>query len=200
MKVDPSLSVLSLDKKSTYHPSHDDFPVQEEAFTKYFLVHPTSPKPGQRRIVTIGCVLWSSKTIKDIKFTKVAPFPVIDWLSSNKIFIEADALGHEFTHVVGHLLRVHPQITHRTFLKDTLDDDLRRIKITPEEVMALDESAHSHYQQAMDSGDEIIPFVPPFELFPTELGSGLADNHVSTTAIGIKTKAVHHNLLRELFP
>jgi len=51
----------------------------------------------------------------------------------------------------------------------------------------------------MDSGDEVTPFVPPFELFPTELGSGSANSRVSTSAIGIKTKAIHHNLLRELF-
>ncbi len=51
----------------------------------------------------------------------------------------------------------------------------------------------------MDSGDETLTFVLPFELFPCELGSGPADNQVTTTALGIKTKACHHNLLRELF-
>jgi len=51
----------------------------------------------------------------------------------------------------------------------------------------------------MDSGEDISTFVPPFELFLTDLGSGPADNRVSTIAIGIKTKASHHNLLRELF-
>jgi len=70
MKVNPSLSVLSLDKKLTYHPSQNDFPVQEEAFKTYFLVHPSSTKPSLHRTVTIGCVLWSLKTIKDIKFAK----------------------------------------------------------------------------------------------------------------------------------
>jgi len=137
--------------------------------------------------------------IKDIKFAKIDPALVIDWLNSNKIFIKTNALGHEVTQVVGHLLHIHPKITHHIFLKDTLDDDLWHVKISPNEVIALDKSTHSHYQQAMDSGNEILPFIPTFELFPTELGSGSAENRVSTSAIGIKMKSVHHNLLCKLF-
>ena len=53
------------------------------------------------------------------------------------------------------------------------------MKIFPEEVITLNKSTELHYQQAMDSGDEVTPSVPPFELFPTELGSGSANNCVS---------------------
>jgi len=199
LKADSTLSVLSLDKKLTYHPLHNDFPASEENFKTYFLVHPASTKPVKHQSVMVGCILCSSKMVKTIKFDKIEPSPVIDWLRSHKIFIEADALGHEVTRVVGHLLRIHPKITHQLYLQDTLEDDLQRVKITPQEVIALDGSAQAHYQQTMDSGDDITTFVPPFELFPTDLGSGPADNRVSTIAIGIKTKASHHNLLRELF-
>ena len=177
LKADPSLSVLSLDKQSAYHPSHDEFPVSEESFKAFFLVHPPPAKSARRRTVTVGCVLRSSMTVKAIKFAKIDP-PIIDWLTLQKIFIKADALGHDITHVVGHLLRIHPKITHQNFLKDTLKEDLCHVQISPEEVIALDRSTELHYQQAMDSGDDAITFVPPFELFPTELSSGPADNRV----------------------
>jgi len=137
--------------------------------------------------------------VKDIKFAPIKLLPVVDWLKSQKLFIKADALGHEVTQVFGHLLRIHPKIIHHIYLKDTLEDNLHSVKISQEEVIALDPSAESLYQQAMDSRDEVIPFIPPFEPFPTELGSGSADNWVSTTTIGIKTKAAHDNLLRKLF-
>jgi len=196
MKADSTISVLSLDKKSTYCPSHDDFPASEEKFKAYFLVHPAAT---ERRTVTVGCILRSSKTVGTIKFDNIEPTPVIEWLRSNKIFIEADTLGHHVTRIVGHLLRVHPKITHRATLKDILETELRKVKITPEEVIALDPSAQSHYQQAMDSGDDADTFVPPFELIVTSLGSGPADNRVSTDVMGIKTNASHQSLLRELF-
>jgi len=51
----------------------------------------------------------------------------------------------------------------------------------------------------MDNGNDVTTFVPPFELFATKLGSSLADNRVSTIAIGIKARESHHNLLQELF-
>ena len=47
MKADSTLLVLSLDKKSTYHPSHDAFPTSKENFKLYFLVHPTSTKAAK---------------------------------------------------------------------------------------------------------------------------------------------------------
>ncbi len=138
------------------------------------------------------------KNNQDIKFAKIKPAPVIDWLNSNKIFIKADALGHKVTQVVGHLHCIHPKITHHIFLKDTLNDDLCHVKISCEEVTVLNETAQSHYKQVMDSDDKIIPFIPPFKIFPTKLGSGSAENWVSSAAIGIKMKVAHHNLMCEL--
>jgi len=99
-------------------------------------------------------------------FDKIDPSPVINWLCLNKIIIKADALGHEVTWVVGHLLHVHPKITHQIYLKDILEDDLHHVKISPEEIIALDSSAQDHYQLAMDSSDDTTTFIPPFELFP----------------------------------
>jgi len=48
--------------------------------------------------------------------------------------------------------------------------------ISKEEVIALGSSTQVYYQQVMDSGDEILTFVLPFNLFPYKLGSGAADN------------------------
>jgi len=84
-------------------------------------------------------------------------------------------------------------------LKDILDTELHHVKITQDEVIALDSSAQNFYQQVMDSGDERETFVPPFKLFPTVLGTSSANNWVSTHVISIKTKACQHHLLLELF-
>jgi len=167
---------------------HDAFPTSKENFKAYFLVHPTSTKVAKQQTVTVSCILCSLKLVKNIKFDKIDPSPVIDWLHLNKIIIKVDAPGHEVTWVVGHLLHVHPKITHPIYLKDTLEDNLHHVKISPKEVIALNSSAQAHYQLAMDSSNDTTTFVPPFELFPTELGSSLTDNCVSTIIIGIKPK------------
>ncbi len=52
----------------------------------------------------------------------------------------------------------------------------------------------------MDSSNDVTTFVPPFELFPTELGSSPANNWVSTIAIGIKTKFVITIYCMSYFP
>jgi len=63
----------------------------------YFLAHPYSGKSAAHRIVTVSCILCSLKTFNDIKFYKIESTPFITWLTSNKVCIEADALGHKAT-------------------------------------------------------------------------------------------------------
>jgi len=66
-------------------------------------------------------------TIYAIKFVKIDP-PIIDWLALQKIFIKANALGHDVICLVGHLLCIHPKIIHQNFLKDTLEEDLHCVQ------------------------------------------------------------------------
>jgi len=111
-KANLTLSLLSLDKKPTYHPSHNDFPASEDSSKAYFSVHLVPIKPTAYQNVMFGCVLRSSKTVSSIKFKKINPSPVINWLKPSQVFIEANALGHDVTRMVGHLLQAHPKITH----------------------------------------------------------------------------------------
>jgi len=60
---------------------------------------------------------------------------------------------------------------HRLMLHETLIDELQKTKITPDEAISLDPQAKQHYDQAMESSDTIA-FVPPFELFTTEVVHG----------------------------
>jgi len=46
MKVDHTLSILSVDKKLAYHPLYDDFPFSKEQSKTYFFVHPSSALPN----------------------------------------------------------------------------------------------------------------------------------------------------------
>jgi len=135
-------------------------------------VRPTSTKAAKQQTVTVSCILCSLKPVQNIEFFKIDPSPVIDWLHLNKIVIKVDDLGHEVTWVAGHLLFVHPKITQWIYLKDTFEDNLCHVKISPEEIIALDSSAQDHYQLAMDSGNSTTTSTPPFELFLTKLGFG----------------------------
>jgi len=73
MKADSTLSVLSLNKKLTYCPSHDAFPTSKENCRVYFLVHPTSTKAANQQTVAAGCILCSSNWSKISCLTKLTP-------------------------------------------------------------------------------------------------------------------------------
>jgi len=72
------------------------------------------------------------------------------------------------------------------------------IKITKEEVIEMAPDAKLHYEQAMDSGDEVVTFIPPFEIFPTKLIHGPSTDRVSTDSIGIASASHHYKLLCKL--
>jgi len=124
MKHDPALSILSFDHAVAYHPNNDEFPKKEDEFKKFFLIHHQPTQSALRNHVTVGCIVRTSKTVKDIKFNKTDEGPFVDWLDKHKIFIEINTLGYKSTRVVGYLLRLHPNITHRDSLKDMLAEHL----------------------------------------------------------------------------
>jgi len=80
---------------------------------------------------------------------------------------------------------------HHTTLHKTLFDALQSLKITKEEVIKMAPDAKAHYEQAMDSGDEVITFVPPFDVFPTKLIHG----PVTTDSVRITCTSHHYKLL-----
>jgi len=198
MKADTTIDVLGFDRQAVFQPAKHNFPSKEDKFKQFFLLHETSNNPALKNQITIGCILRSTRSISEIKNTTVDNGTFIDWLDKHRIFLEADHLGHENTKVIGFLLKVHPRIVHRDALKDALISHLQDLTIDPQQVIDLDKSAADHYQQAMDSGDHIATYVPPFELFSTVISHTHDSNKVSTQTLGIKCSAVHHKLLREL--
>jgi len=197
--ADPRLTVLALDRQASFRPNNDEFPTTEDKFKKFYLVHPRSNNPVYKNHVTIGCILRTSKTIANLKESDVNNIKLLDWLTVFKIFLEADTLGHDITKVIGFLLHVHPRVVHRDALKEVLTSKLQELTIDPKQVIALDPTAADHYQHAMDSGDHLDTYVPPFEIFSTVISNTHESKHVNTRAIGIKCAARHHALFRELF-
>jgi len=123
---------------------------------------------------------------------------IFKWLKENKVFIAVDSIGHHAARTIGNLINIHPRITHRSTLRETLFDALQTIKISKDEVIELAPDAKIHYEQAMDSGDEVVTFVPPFEVFPASLIHGPKDDRVKTDSVGIATASQHYKLLSEL--
>jgi len=198
-KADPTIAVLGFDRQAVFYPTKTDFPSNEDKFKAFFLLHPRSNNPALKNQLSIGCVIRSTRSIPDIKGHTIDSATFLDWLNINRIFLEADNLGHETTKVIGFLLKVHPRIVHRDALKDTLITHLQHLTIDPKHVITLDKTAADHYQQAMDSGDHVATYVPPFELFTTPISHTHERITVSTRTIGIKCNATHYALMRELF-
>ncbi len=124
----------------------------------------------------------------------------LHWLVQHKIFIEDDSLSHDITKVIGFLRHVHLRVVHQDALKETLTTKLQALTITPpQQVIALDPMATDHYQIAMDSGDHVDTYVPPFEIFLTVISNTQDGEKVTTHAISIKCSAKHHALFQELF-
>ncbi len=198
MKADATIDVLGFDRQAVFHPSTNDFPSKEDKFKQFFLLHQRSNNPALKNQLTIGCILRSNQSISELKNATVDNGTLLNWLNNHRIFIKADNLGHENTKVVGFLLKVHPRIVHRDALKETLVSNLQNLAIDPQTVIDLDKSATEHHQHAMDSGDHIATYVPPFELFSTVISHTQDNKTVSTRTLGIKCSANHHTLMREL--
>ncbi len=195
-RADEAILFLSLDKTKSYYPNNDKFPEDEKKFKEFFLIHPLTRKhPTQ---VTVGCIIRSAKTIPEIKKTSDAKSPILLWLKDNKVFIAADTIGHHVTRTIGNLLHIHPRITHRDSLRCTLLDAMQSVKITADEVIAMTPDAADHYKLAMDSGDDTQTFVPPFEVFPTRISTGLKNDKIYTDTVGIACASQHAKLLGEL--
>jgi len=94
---------------------------------------------------------------------------------------------------------VESRVVNRDALKEKLTNKLQALNIAPQQVIALDSTATDHYQIAMDSGDHVDTYVPPFEIFSTIISNTHDGKKATTHAIGIKCSAKHHALFRELF-
>ncbi len=126
---DPAFSLLAIHHQTTYHPKNNDFPKTKEGFKQFFFLHPASTHLALHN----RCIICSSKTIKEIKNTKIKTTSL---LNQNCIYIEADSLGYNVTCVNGYLLKLHPNITHWDSMKDLLAEHLCHTPITPEDVIA----------------------------------------------------------------
>jgi len=195
-RADKAVSFLSIDKKHSYYPSNDKFPDDEGKFKEFFTIH--YPTRKTNHLVTVGCIIRTTKTISEMKKSTDPTTSILKWLKENKVFIAVDSIGHHAARTIGNLINIHPRITHRTTLRDTIFDALQAIPMTKEEVIEMAPDAKLHYEQAMDSGDEVVTFVPPFEVFPTTLIHGPATDRVKTDSIGIASASHHYKLLSEL--
>jgi len=180
------LTILALDWQATFRPNNDVFPTNEAKFKQFFLVHPYSKNLAYKNHIMIGCLLQSSQTLVNLKETELTSGNLLAWLTQHKIFIEANTLGYEVTKVIGFLLWVHPHVVHCDALQEKLTLKLQALSINPKKVIALYSAATEHYQLAMDSGDHVDTYVPPFELFSTVISNTFETKHVNTHAIGVK--------------
>jgi len=197
-KADPTLAVLGFDRQAAYHPSKNNFPSTEDKFKQFFLLHEQSHNSAFKNQLTIGCILHSSLPLSKLKNATVKTLTLLDWLTTHCIFLEANNLRYDNTKVVRFLLKVHLRIIHHDVLKETLITHLQNLPIDPQKVVDIDKSAADHYQHAMDSGNHIATYVPPFELFSMVISNTQDKNTVYTHTLGIKCNALHHALIREL--
>ncbi len=214
LKHDPSIVFHSLENdEDLLYPQYDPFPLKEKEFTPYFFVHPILKRSIYRNYVTVGCQLLSTKSVKELKASVTAENTFLEWLKANKIFLEADTLGRKTIRTLGYLFFLHPQITHHVSLKGILQEAITDVKLTKDEVEAIDPDALDYYpfaaaaedttatmtDQNQDDTVDDSQFVPiPFELFRTDVGYGSGLTRVATKAIGIKSNVEYGAILNEL--
>jgi len=165
--TDEAISFLSLDKTTSYYLINDKFPEDEAKFKEFFLIHPPTRK--QPQVVTVGCIIRSTKTITEMKKTTDAKTSILSWLKENKVFIATNTIGHHVTRMISNLIHIHPRVMHQDSLHNTISNVLQAVKITADEAKAMAPDASDHYRLAMDSGDNTQAFVPPFEVSLPEL-------------------------------
>jgi len=198
IKHDPTIMFKALEDEDMYYPAHDPFPIKEKDFQQYFHVHNQPKRSVRPNLITIGCHVFSSKTINEIKKSTLETHTMMEWLTANHIFIEADTLGRRAIRTIGYFFNVHPNITHRTSFKTNISDALDRVRMKKSEAIELAPEAAESYELDIDDEDDTFPFVPPFEIFVTYVGYGTGTTRVRTRALAIKTNVVYGQLLHEL--
>jgi len=178
IKHDPTIMFKSLEDEDMYYPAHDTFPIKEADFKQYFHVHNQPKRPVRPNLITIGCHIFSSKTITEIKKSTLESHTMMEWLTANHIFIEADTLGRRAIRTIGYFFNVHPNITHRTSFKTNISEALDRVRMKKSEVIELAPEAADTYELDIDDEDDTFPFVPPFEIFVTYVGYGTGTSRV----------------------
>jgi len=175
-----------------YYPTHDPFPNKENNFQQYFHVHGQPKCPVQLNLITIGCHLLSSKTISEIKQSTLEMHTMMEWLTANYIFLEADTLGRRAICMIGYFFNVHPNITHCTSFKNNISNALDLVCMKKSELIELAPKAVDPNPNELDTDDddETFPYVPPFKIFVTYIGYGTGTTQVHTRVIGIKTNVV----------
>jgi len=188
----------SLSLIRTYYPAHNPFPSKETKFQQYFHVHNQPKWPVNQNLIMIGCHLFSRKTITDIKQSMLEMHTMMEWLTNDHLFIEADSLRCKVIQTIGYYFNLHPNITHCTSFKMSISDSLDFVRMTKAKVLELTLEASEHYEMDTDDNNASFPFVPPFELFITYISYGTSNNWVCTQAISIKMSIAFGNLLHEL--
>jgi len=157
--------------------------------------HPSGTLPH----VIVGCHMMSDKPMREIKFDTTMMTKLIDWLKTEKIFIESDSLGITCTTTIGYLTQLHPKLTNCMFLKPLLLEHLEEVVIDPSLACELDPSLTALQTEAMSNGDMFIPAPPPFEIYQTRITCRKDKDKIKMDIIGIKCASNKSCLLKEFF-
>ncbi len=93
------------------------------------------------------------------------------------------------------MFNIHHQISHQTHLKETLLQELEKVKMAIEEVQALNFTARQYHDE-----NDNDTYVPPFKIYPTTIGHSTGNSkQAETNTVGIKSNIEHVMLLKEMF-
>jgi len=201
---DNTLAIQALTNDDILFPVHEPFLMKESDFVSFFYVH-LIPNRTRQNLVTIGCHVHTTKTISKLKKSILEDHTMMEWLTTNHVYLEADSLGHETICTIGYFFHVHPTITHYDSFKANIRDALEQVKLPKSEVIQLDPLASSFYDDDNDDEDvdamiDLVetPYIPPFEFFITPIGHSSGTTRIATHTLAIKTNVTHGKLLHEL--
>jgi len=95
----------------------------EDTLKKYFTYKWEKASPKQKEKVCLGCTLNGNRTLNNMKHSE-KPSQFLQWLSKEKLYIEADALGIGKMKTVGYIMGIHPRLASRTHTKEQLFNNL----------------------------------------------------------------------------
>jgi len=119
----------------------------------------------------------------------------MQWLSTKKIYLDADDLGICKTKMVGYLTNIHPQVIHHTSTKQKISDTLNLNMITPNKAILLDPSLQATIDTAQETADKTMMHCPQFKIFQTTIRVNNGNTRFTTDVLGIKCAAGKITLL-----
>jgi len=161
IKDESSLVLITANNDKQIILASESLPTSKSEFKKFFKVTTIRNEKQGKSHVCVGCYVLSNRTLGNIKFHSTNN-NLLAWLKKERVFIELDSLGIDQPVMIGHFIKISPDIMHLPHFRDHLANQLMLIDINVDTAISLALHLKEAQLEAMTNGDKYITILPNF--------------------------------------